>query len=358
MIYQLYASVDELLAPETLTALTGQPVNYVRALPTSGGNSGANVVAVEANGGATSTRYILKRMSRQSDWTMLASDDRHCRSVALWQSGLLDRLQPGIDHAIIAGAFDGDGWALLMQDIAPTLLEPKEFTAAEVYRLLDGLATLHATFWETPELAAPALGLCDTQQMLRVFSPQAGHAFPSVSNPLRQWISEGWTALQELVAPDVVDVLNQLQADPQPLCTALARYPSTLVHGDYRRDNLGIVWQAAPQVVIIDWQLAGYGAATIDLAWFLCMPNLLLSPVSVGDATEFYRQRLAERLGARFDDRWWQPLLALGQLVNVLRTGCFKAWFIVHPVDEVLQATERSALGAYEQQVRTALQWL
>lgn len=358
MLYELYKSVDELLAPETLTALTGQSVKYVRCLPMEGGYSGSSLLMVEAHGDKQVRRFVLKRMSPKSDWIMDATHDHRCRSVTLWQTRLLDRLQPTINHTTLACAHDGDGWAMLMDDISTTLMMNQPYTADEVYLLLHALATVHATFWEAEELTAPELGLCGSVDLLQIFAPATGRRFAHVPSPIPQRLVEGWSALQRLVAPDVADVLDNLYTDPQPLCTALARYPATLVHGDYRGSNLGITWQATPQVVIIDWQLAGYNAATIDLAWFLSTPTVLESPVATDVATEYYRRQLAKQLGTRFDESQWLPLLALGQLANVLRSACPKAGAIVNSTDEAFLATQRRALQSYQLQVRTALQWL
>jgi hypothetical protein len=358
MSHELYASVDELLAPETLTALMGKPAKYVRCLPMEGGFSGSSLLAVEANGDKRISRFVLKRMSVQADWIMDATNDHHCRSVTLWQNRLLDQLQPTINHTTLACAHDGDGWAMLMDDISATLMPNQPYTVDQVYLLLQALARVHATFWEAAELTAPELGLCGSVDLLQIFAPATGRRFAHVPSPIPQRLVEGWSALQRLVAPDVTDVLENLYTDPQPLCAALARYPATLVHGDYRGSNLGIAWQTTPQAVIIDWQLAGYSAATIDLAWFLSTPTVLESPVATEVATEYYRQQLAEQLGTRFDESRWQPLLALGQLANVLRSACPKAWSIVNIADEAFQATQRRALAIYSEQVRAALRWL
>ncbi|MEZ4727950.1 MAG: phosphotransferase [Caldilineaceae bacterium] len=359
MAYELYSSVDELLAPETLTVLTGERVNYVRCLPMEGGFSGSVLLTVEANSDKGVRRFVLKRMSPKWDWIMEATTDHHCRSVTVWQTGLLDRLQPTITHAILAGACDREGWAMLMEDMSATLMTDQPFTADQVYCLLYALATIHATFWEESKLTDPALGLSTSMDLIQIFAPATGQRFAAVPSPIPRILVEGWSALPALIAPDIVDVLNNLFMEPQPLCTALARYPATLVHGDYRRQNLGITaGHAAPQAVILDWQLAGYSAATIDLAWFLSTPSMLLSPVATDVATAYYRQQIAEQLGARFDESKWQPLLALGQLANVLRGACPKARAVVTATDETLRATHRRALEFYSVQVRAALQWL
>jgi hypothetical protein len=359
MTYELYRSVDELLAPETLTVLTGERVNYVRCLPMEGGFSGSVLLTVEANSGKSVRRFVLKRMSAQWDWIMEATRDHQCRSMTVWQTGLLDRLQPAITHAILAGARDRDGWAMLMADVSPTLMPDQPFTADQVYRLLHALATVHATFWEESRLTDPALGLSTTMDLIQIFAPATGRRFADVPSPIPRILVDGWAALPALVAPDIIDVLNKLFTEPQLLAAALARYPATLVHGDYRRQNLGMAsGNAAPQAVVLDWQLAGYSAATIDLAWFLSNPSMLLSPVATDVAIVYYRNQIAEQLGARFDESKWQPLLALGQLANVLRSACPKARAVVTTTDETLRVTQRRALDIYSEQVRAALRWL
>ena len=47
--------------------------------------------------------------------------------------------------------------------------------------------------------------------------------------------------------------------------------PTTLVHGDYRADNLffGGAGQGAPALAAVDWQVSSRGAGAFDLAYFL-----------------------------------------------------------------------------------------
>ncbi|MCB0082275.1 MAG: phosphotransferase [Caldilineaceae bacterium] len=357
MVHQLYDSVDELLTPETLTALTGRKIKYVRCLPMEGGFSGNSLLRIEADSAQGVSRFVLKRMAFQRDWLMLASNDKLCRSITLWHSGLLDRLPPTLSHTIVACAHDDGDWAMLMDDVSPTLLPNRPYTTAEVYLLLDALATIHATFWAAEELTDPALGLCTHRQVLEVFTQATGRRFATLC-PVSDALEQGWSLLQELMAPDVIDVLDKLYADPQPLCDALARYPTALIHGDYRGPNLGINWSSPAQVVLFDWQLAAHSAATIDLAWFFAGHNVFLAPVALEALTDYYRHRLREKLGARFDDAWWQPLLSLGQLTNVLRRACLKAWAANNHADPVYRATERKLLEIYSDQVRAAVQWL
>lgn len=264
MRHKLYGSITEMLAPQTLSELLGSPVKYVRCLPMAGGLSGGRLMIVELDQ-KPSAHLVLKHMSPAWDWGMQASDDYVCRSVTLWQYGLLDRLLPVMDHAIIACAYDEDSWAILMRDVTETLLpSDRPMSVTEVRHLLEALAAMHALFWQVPELTDPKLGLPDAGGHIRTFLPTTGQRLPSSSCLIPKMLVEGWDLLQEAVAPDVADTLRELVANPQPLHDALARQPYTLVHGDFRSDNLALqVRQKC--VVALDWQYAGYAAATVDL---------------------------------------------------------------------------------------------
>ena len=113
--YTLFDSVDEMLIPEALSVLLSQPVTRVDCQPMNGhsGLAGGQLSYVDTNAG----RLVLKRMSIASDWIMFASDDQLCRSVTLWQYGLLDQLRPHLEHKIIACSHDNADWAILMEDL-------------------------------------------------------------------------------------------------------------------------------------------------------------------------------------------------------------------------------------------------
>jgi hypothetical protein len=92
MRHDALADLDELLAPETLSRLSGEPVTSVRRGPFAGGHSasGSRFLAVETNDGR-GPRFVVKRTSLEWDWIMRATDDRQGREALAWRSGLLDR---------------------------------------------------------------------------------------------------------------------------------------------------------------------------------------------------------------------------------------------------------------------------
>ncbi len=359
MQHALFGSVDELLRPATLSRLTGRPVASASARPLQAdeAKSGSQILAVELDGGP---RLVLKRVSAAWDWQMRATADSACRSTTLWQSGIFDRMPPEIVHGVLACARDGDGWAILMGDVAHTLTMAQRLSEADNRAVLDAMAALHAAFFEDPALASPALGLCGLPDVYGVFSPHTGRREAAGGAGTPQRIIEGWDRVQTVVEPDVARLVAQLIDDPTPLCAALARYPATLVHGDWRHANQGLIRDPAgpPRVVMIDWQLATAGPPSVELGRYVGANSSRL-PGTKEATLEYYRQRLAARLGPRFDDSWWRPQLELGMLGGFIQDG----WAIA------LKATTwqvgadarehwRADLAWWSEQVRVGARWL
>lgn len=346
MKHSLYNSVEEMLSPDSLSDLTGTRIRTVELRPMveRQGVSGNQLLVVETDGDA---RFILKRMSWERDWIMRSSNDRHCRSVTLWQSGLLDELQPQLSHGIIACAHDDEGWAILMRDVSNGLqpwdcyIDP---TVNEDY--MRSLAHLHAHFWNSPVLEQPELGLCNMAELTAVTTP----------GPLTaRWFTDGFNVLSEVYDPDVVDILRRLVTDPQPLFRVLACYPRTLVHGDFKVTNLA--WNVSPQlpVVAFDWQMASMGIPTMELGWYFALDSS--PPASMALCIELYQGYLARMLGGRFEQTGWQALLELGMLTTVVRTCTSAACHITYG-DQVCRDNHQKHVPMWSDWVRAGVKWL
>jgi hypothetical protein len=354
MQHVLYDSVDQMLAPETLSELCGRPVSRVRCVPLKrGGNSGSQLLAVETDDGQGS-RYVLKRVSLERDWIMRLTDDRRCRSVALWQHGLLDRVRHRIEHAILACAQDQAGWAMLMHDVSGNLRQRSAIRKRHYERALDALAVLHSTFWQAPVLGESALGLCDPAHYLTFLSPEKLRA-EGETHPFVSEILEGWALLETTADADVVEVVRSLHRDPGPLCCALARCPRTLVHGDVFPGNLGWLGKAQRKVVLLDWQLATALPPAADLAQ--CLSDLRVADKEA--AIAHYRHSLACQLGTRRENSWWQPQLALGSLAFFVSRGWAMPLFVGRwSANEGERAQQRANLAWFAGQVRVATDFL
>ena len=322
MHHTLYPSIDAMLTPAVLSHLTEQPIREVVSRPLTAfyNKSGSRLLAVETNGG-DGPRYIVKRVSLDWDWQMRATNDHACRAVALWGCGLLDRLPPEIEHGLVACARDGEGWAILMRDVSPFMLPYAPLRKRHNEIFLDSMAALHATFLDDPTLTDSHLNLCTLEQVYRVFSPQTGQRELERADEVPKRILEGWAAVERDLPADVIEVVMPLVNDPTPLCHALRRYPLTLVHGDWRHANQGLVRVAGRQrAILLDWQLAAAATPAVDIARYLGT-NSALFPISKEACIAYYRHRLAHRLGERFAGSWWQPQLDLSLLGGFVQDG-------------------------------------
>ena len=352
------ASLDELLAPETLNELVECAITSVRQLPFTGGHSasGSRFLAIETNGGR-GPRFVVKQVSREWDWIMRATDDRVGREVLAWTSGLLDRLPPEVSHPIVAAAREGEGWAILMHDVSDALFPPHDpyigaaISAADHTSLCDALAALHARFWDEAAVAASPPGLCSPDARYRAFSPETGRREGDGPDLYPRIIREGWDLLPTLIDPAVANLIIGLANDPRPLTAAQAPYPHTIVHGDPRPPNLGRLstGTSASSVVLLDWHFVGLGIPGIDLTWYLYTtgPGRSLSHEAIIGC---YRERLARRLGSRYDEGWWQAQLELSLLGQMLRCGQDMAWAAVRHESATVRAWARENLAWWSDQ--------
>ena len=351
--YTLFDSVEEMLAPDTLSELLSRSVTRVSRQPMNGhsGLAGGRLSYVNTNLG----RFVLKQMSIDSDWIMFASADEQCRAVRLWQYGLLDQLRPHLEHKIIACAHDKAGWAILMRDLTGHVYGwDKPMDPALVPVFLDRLARLHAAFWNDPCLHDPHLGLCDSAQLLDQSSLPMAQKHANLSmGVIPEWVRGGWEVMEELLDPDAFTHLKNLSDDPQPLFEALSRNPYTLLHGDYRAENLAY----PDRPVTFDWQEATCSLMTIDLAWF-ARQGFVLEAMGHDQAINFYRERLEQYLGQRFADSEWQAMVDLGYLMDALRSTCFSAYWYRHTNDPNDRRRLELEVKARNQQVRDGVRWI
>ncbi|MCA9878447.1 MAG: phosphotransferase [Thermomicrobiales bacterium] len=338
MRHALHSTLDHLLAPETLTNLSGVPVASVTVAPLVAGHSasGSKLSLVTANDGHGPT-FVLKQISLAWDWIMRATLDHQGREVVIWRTGFLDDLPPEITHAVLACATDGAGWALLMRDMTAAVYPPRNtklgfpITDEENQALLGALAALHAQHWNRPQALDPTLGFCRPGPRFSALSAGVAAREHATDAPYLECMRQGWADLPRLIDPSLAQTIRALSNDPQPLAAAHRHFPMTAIHGDPRPPNVGFVRRAngTLRVLLYDWQFAGPGWATTDLAWYLYCASAC-DAIQIDPAITLYRAALAERLGARFDPAWWEPLLALGLLGQFVRCAHDVAWCANH----------------------------
>jgi len=277
----------------------------------------------------------------------------------------LDELRPHLDHKIIACTRDGDGWGILMHDLGDRFFGgwERSIPSKLVPVFLDRLARLHAAFWNDPRLDDPRLGLSDIDKKLKwaAFALTSKENDPLEKIPvwhdlIRVWIREGWKILAEQLDRDVYRQLSRLRDDPKPLLDALARYPYSLLHSDYRAENLAYLEPHQP--VAIDWQLATRSLMTVDLAWFTNQWSDVFETIGKTRMQNDYRQHLEMYLGTRFDDRDWKTMVDLGELVDVVFSACVPAYWFKHTDVPEERAFLENQVKQTNQIVREGMRWL
>ena len=263
--------------------------------------------------------YVLKYQDPRDDWLLRSAGDDGRSYVRLWEGGLLDRLPPVLDHAVVAAAYDGSVGMVLFRDVSKMLLvADAPFSAAQHLRFLDHMAQLHATFWGWRD----DLGLTPLRGRYLMFSPgvAADEAARGNDAVVPRAMAEGWRRLPD-VSPVMADIVLPLLGDPSPLVRALAGVPHTLVHGDWKAANLGT--HEDGRTVLLDFgEAPGEASPLADVSWYLALNSALL-PESKDAALDSYRRSL-ERHGVATTD-WWSAAVALELLGCMMQFGWEKA---------------------------------
>jgi Phosphotransferase enzyme family len=299
-------SIDELVADATLR----EPMDK-----NDDSKSGSTFERVEIGG----ERFVLKHLCVYDDWLARATGDLACRPLLVWESGLLDALPTCIDHAVV-GAAGGMGRgghevALLLRDVGGQLagdgggmLPPDQHAT-----FIDHMAQLHATFWGWTD----TIGLQPLTHRLYELSPLTTDVEAELggTDEVPPLLRPGWERLL-VDAPRAGRIAWDLLADPGPLVDPLEAGPSTLVHGDWKKGNLGTGLDG--RTILLDWAVPGASPGLLDLAWYLAV-NADLIPETKEATIARYRAHL-EALGIATSS-WWDAQLGLALIVGFVQLG-------------------------------------
>lgn len=242
-------SVEEMLAPQNLSDITGEKISSVYTRPADfTGYSGSHLSVLETNGGK-GTRYILKHIVPAKDWVIHATKDTLGREVMLWQYGVMDKLKTVIQHSIIDCAKTKSGWALLKNDISDSLMKDRPMTIAQNQICIEGLADVHATFWQDSNLHSPELGLTTLEHSVTLMTPARCQHAKGLQFMVES-ILDGWERIDKVIAQDILAIVRQWFDNPKVLIDALQQYPMTLTHCDFWMLNVGIQIKAQKTRVI------------------------------------------------------------------------------------------------------------
>ncbi len=154
----------------------------------------------------------------------------------------------------------GNG-VILLEDLDGKLRVGDQLAGAsvrEAEQLMTQIADLHATWW----------GRADEDTISWV---------PAFDGPVwamtAQTLPSLWPTYQQdsghLLLPGMADIIERTWEGLPWLGQQLSRGPMTLVHGDYRMDNMFFPKQEGDPITIIDWQLMSRGRGPYDVAYFM-----------------------------------------------------------------------------------------
>jgi hypothetical protein len=301
-----------------------------------GGNSGATLERVTL---ADGTAGIAKRVVPGGDWLGRVAGGRAI-TAELWNAGVLQRLPPTIETGIVDVERDGDGWRVVMRDLAGSLIAPEGPISRERHReVMAAAAAMHATF--RGERFEGAITL---EAHLGISSPAVAEAERDGSDVIPKQLEVAWEAFTEAADDDVAQAVLANLGDPAPLARAMRAGATTLVHGDLRDENLGF---SSGRVVMLDWDIAGEGTPALEVAWYLCH-----------DAwrTQATRDELLEDFLAAEGGAVSEHDLDLGLIAGLQLYGwIFGHSAVIHP-DPAERAWAREELGWWVPRVRAALE--
>lgn len=214
--------------------------------------------------------------------------------------GFFDRLAadspvrvPGRYHAAVDA--ETSSFVVVMEDMGGLRIvdQVAGMSVDDARRAVDALARWQAPWWGRAER------LVDDGVAMSLGDPIYPAILPTV-------YVEGWDKLVTSIdVPPAVAEIGAPFADALAgLLEALSTEPTTLLHGDYRADNMLF---DDDELVLLDFQLIGIGRAAYDLAYFVTQS------LTAEDASAHERE---------FFDRWTQGLRD-GGVTEVDEAACW-----------------------------------
>lgn len=253
------ATIDDVTA-EWLTEVTGHAVTGLdtEIIGVGIGVSSA-VYRLHLSGNDVPDTLVIKLAALDEAAVFTSSMLRMYEREVKFFHGLVDRSPIHVPNGF-GGAVSDDGasYYVLMEDMGGhrvvDQIEGMQIDDAE--RAVDELARWHAEFWGDAER------FVDTGAAVSLADPIYLAVLPVV-------FAEGWEKVNSLMDVDpAIGRVAPRWAEAMPsMLAALSTSPTTVVHGDYRADN--IFFDTDGKAVLLDFQLTGLGSPSYDLAYFV-----------------------------------------------------------------------------------------
>jgi hypothetical protein len=155
---------------------------------------------------------------------------------------------------------DRHACVLLLEDLAPARVgdQVAGCTVEQAELAVRGIASLHAAWWEQPPLRD------------LIWMPLLADIHPSAADFSQAMWGRCVESHGAALPPALLRLGERLGERALAALSELAGPPHTIVHGDYRLDNLffGDAHGDAP-LTVADWQLTTRGRGVFDIAFFL-----------------------------------------------------------------------------------------
>ncbi len=248
--------VEEVSA-DWLTAALGYTVRSVRSETIGTGQMGSacrlsleaeqgpqTLIIKGAAGDPSSRRRVAGGYRREVGFYSELADTVAVRSPRCWYAAISD---------------DAQQFTLLFEDLAPRRpgVQAQGCSVAQAQGAIRNLAGLHAPRWNDT-------ALLDLAFLTRSSNPERARFLSEMTVATTTTFVERYR--EELGPEDVETMLAS--ADMIASWALVLAEPFSLVHGDYRLDNL-MFGADIGDVVALDWQTTEVGPPTRDLAYFL-----------------------------------------------------------------------------------------
>ncbi len=191
---------------------------------------------------------------------------------------------------------DAQNFAIVMEDLHGYRLGDQVAGAdlADTDVCMEQLALLHASFWNRTETLD--------------WIPGIGASFHA--DNMRLGVEHGWAqtlaVFGDVIPQPVIDMIEPFRAALPRLQNHLVSKPNTVLHGDFRLENLFFGGPGQHPLVILDWQGPLIGRGIDEVAFFLTQnAKTEVRREHERDIVSRYVRRLAE-LGVGYDaDTAW-----------------------------------------------------
>ena len=226
-------------------------------------------------------------------------------------------------HSVMAN-FDTDDYVLVLQDLGHLRVGDQSVgvNASEAHAAVKALARFHARFWKSPDLDRIA------------WMPEINAEGMKIGSEIYRASLPGFLQVfAHAVDADMVPVMERFADNVHQLLDRFAAMPTTIVHFDYRLDNL--FFGPNDDVWMIDFQACSKGGGAFDLGYFISQSV----PVDIRKQEEesLLRTYHSELVARGVDD------YSLAQLTEDYRVGVLYGWIIpVYAVGTLDSSSERA----------------